>query len=122
MAITLNTHTAYKDGWSAVGHSSAVHLTEVVQAAPGAGLNLHLERFDLTVHNTVDARSFTLGSGESGDAIETTMLGPFYFAADQDHTLSWKFARPLILAANKSLTIDSNAARRCTIAAQGATR
>lgn len=106
MAITLSTLSAYPLGFSANGYSADFSGTEELVAAPAAGSSIYLE--SLTISSAA-ALTLTVGCGETGPgSVETVLIGPIGIGAGQ--TIVWRFVRPIMCVAAKSLTLDASGA------------
>ena len=77
--------------------------TESILAAQGAGTNIYITQVSIS---SVTAQTVTIGSGETGDAVTTPLIGPITFTTSgkQYHK---KFLVPLKVDTNTALTVDS---------------
>jgi len=112
MAVTvtsLATRLGFiKNAWSA----DLSGCEEIVAAVSGKSIKLQY----VTI-SSESAINVTLGAGESGSAVESTILGPVYLAANSSIRFSFK---PLLhLTAGKSLTADASGAGNVTVVVQG---
>lgn len=85
--------------------SDDISACEEIKASPGAGKSLVLQSL---VISTDSAITITIGEGETGGAVTTTIMGPIAFAANT--SLAWTFAQPVKLTANTELTCDASGA------------
>lgn len=113
MALTLTSNTVYPAGFCANLNSDDVSGCEEVVAAPGAGLCIYLEQIIISAGA---ALTFTVGAGETAGAVTAVLLGPFYLAANTAQRVT--FVRPLKMAANTALVVDSGAGN-VTVIAEG---
>ncbi len=114
MAITLTESQADPVGWISNGNSADASGAEVLKAAPGAGVQLLVDKL---VISSGAAITVTVGSGESASAVETVIWGPVHMAANSQ--VIWKPERAAQLAANKALVIDASGAGDVTVIAEG---
>lgn len=89
---------------------------EELVATPGVGKSLVLTFLEISC---VVAITVTIGTGESGDNVETVVIGPVNFATTSGSPLVIPFPQGLKLTANKSLTIDASGAGAVQVFAQG---
>lgn len=112
MAVTvasLSTHLGFiKNAWSANWSG----CEEIVAAAAGKSIKLRY----ITI-SSESAINVTVGEGESGDAVESVILGPLYLAANS--SIQFAFNPLLHLTAGKALTADASGAGNCAIVVQG---
>ena len=117
MAITVSAQQPSSHGFAVNGSSADLSGCETLVAAPGEGRSLRLAALTIS---TGAAMSVTIGTGESGGAVETVVFGPVYLAANTQFVKV--FREPLLLAENKPLTVDTSAAGNVTVFVEGDTR
>lgn len=103
--------------WQVNATSADASACEEIKATPGAGYHLVITRLIVAVGAAI---TVTVGSGESGGAVEGDAIGPLGGAAG-----TYEFDvrdRPILLTANKSLTFDASGAGTVCIYAEGYTR
>lgn len=108
MAIVTQAQTIYPHGWAVAASSADVSGNETLQAAPGAGKYLVVER---VVFNSVADIALTL------KADTATIIGPLSFGAQG--VFEWTPKRPVILPVNKALKIDASGAGAVAMYAEG---
>jgi hypothetical protein len=116
MAITTNIPQPISHGFAVNGTSADASSCEELVAAPGSGKAIVLQFLEIS---TVAAITVTIGTGESGDNVETVVIGPLNFAATSGSPVVMAFPQGLKLTANKSLTIDTSGAGAVQVFAQG---
>ena len=115
MAIVVTTPSPGKFGWILNGVSADASGCEELKAAPAAGLSIIVD--SLTINNGANAISVTIGQGAAAGAVEVALIGPIAMAANT--SLQFAFRDGMVLAAAKSLTVDSSGAGAVCIFAQG---
>jgi hypothetical protein len=113
MAITLKTNKVGNFGFIANGNSADLSGCETLAAAV-TGKSIVIERLTITSGAAINV---SVGEGETGGAITTTLLGPFYMAANS--RIDMPFPRGVKLTAATALTADASGAGNVTIIAQG---
>ena len=114
MAITVNTFSAYPYGFSINATSADASDCEELVAAPAADYSIYLE--SLTI-STAAALTVTIGCGEAANECEVVLIGPIVMGENQ--TLRWRFVRPIMCVAGKSLTVDASGGGVVTVFAEG---
>ncbi len=104
-------------GWQINASSADASACEQIKATPGAGYHLVVTRLIVCVGAAI---TVTVGSGESGGAVEGDQIGPLGGAAGT-YVLDFREA-PILLTANKPLTVDSSGAGQVCVYAEGYTR
>lgn len=115
-APVITTPTPGKFGFILNATCSDASACEELKAAPAAGTSIIIDH--ITINNgATGAQSITIGSGETGGAVETALIGPIAIAAST--SIQWDFPYGLVLAAAKSLTVDSDDTHDLMIFVQG---
>ena len=78
---------------------------ETILAAPGAGKRIVLLQM---IISSAAAITISIGEGNAGAGLTTTIFGPVTFAANQQ--IIWKFSQPVVLTANTILVCDASGA------------
>jgi hypothetical protein len=118
MAITAENLNTSTFGWIVNATSADLSGAETVKAAPGAGLNLYLTHISI---NCATAITVTVGSGETGSAVDTPIVGPVTFTTGGGQ-YQVTFDPPLLVDANTALTADASGSGATQITAQGHTK
>ncbi len=113
---TLDTEYADKSYWSLSATSANASGCEELKATPGAGKYLVIREVTICCGSAINV---TVGAGESGDAVETVLVGPAFFLADGTTVFTWKPKIPVVLPADKSLTVDASDAGTVTVIVEG---
>ncbi len=103
--------------WQINATSADATGCETILAAPGTGKALVITRLVVYIG---DAITVTVGSGKSGAAVEADFIGPLGGAAGT-YILDVR-ERPIILTANKALTVDASGAGSICVYAEGYTK
>jgi hypothetical protein len=103
--------------WSVNGSSADASGCETLKATPGAGYSLCITRLFIYLGAAITA---TIGSGTNAGAVETVLVGPLGGAAGT-YVLDLR-ETPIVLDANKALTVDASAAGAICVYAEGFTR
>ena len=104
----------FPQGYGAIITSADASGAETVQASPGAGKKLTMSTL---VVNSGAAITVTVGWGESGNAVESVVVGPLSMAANSSVPI--RFNPPVVSPAAKTLTVDSSGAGDVMIYASG---
>ncbi len=105
MAFTLTTQNVTPFGWVA-NIQGDLSGTEAIRAADSDATKSHF--IESITMNAVTAQTVTIGAGETASAVTAPIIGPVSFTTSGgqfNHT----FTRPIKLAANTAITIDSSA-------------
>lgn len=103
--------------WQINATSADATGCETILAAPGTGKALVITRLVVYIG---DAITVTVGSGKSGAAVEADFIGPLGGAAGT-YILDVR-ERPIILTANKALTVDASGSGAICVYAEGYTK
>jgi hypothetical protein len=104
MAFVLTEQSVEKVGWVA-NITGDVSGTEDIKAA-ASGLSHYIESVAI---NAVAAQTVTIGAGETGGAVTAPIIGPVSCTTSGGN-LVYTFTRPIKMAANVALVIDSSGA------------
>jgi len=116
MAIAITTPTPGKFGWIINATSVDVSGCEELKAAPGVGKQIIVDH--ITINNgAAGTQNITIGQGVAAGAVETALIGPIAMAVND--SIQWNFPNGMWLAANKSLTVDSDDTHNLMIFAYG---
>ena len=113
MAISLTNDNVDGVGFIANGNSADLSGCETLKAAV-TGKSIYVERIYISASGAIN---YTIGAGETGGAVTTTLLGPIYCAANSNTEMV--FTRPIKLVAATALTIDASGAGATTVIVQG---
>lgn len=113
MAITLVSNNVFKSGFSVNGNSADLSGCEELVAAV-TGESIFLNSVSVSFGAAINV---TIGAGETTGAVTTVLIGPIYGAANS--TVTFKFDRPIELAAATALTVDASGAGNVTVIAEG---
>lgn len=113
MAVTVSDLQVASHGFSLTASSADATGCEVLKAAPGAGISLVLEKVMVSVGT---GQTVTIGEGETASAVDAPIF-EVVLAGNRSYT--HKFDRPIILTANKALTVDSSASGAIRVSAEG---
>jgi hypothetical protein len=103
--------------WQINASSADASGCEEIQAAPGAGYHLCISRLVIGIGAAI---TVDIGAGESGSACQTVLIGAIGGAAGT-YILDFR-DRPILLAENKSLTVDASDAGVVNVYVEGFTR
>lgn len=116
-APVITTPTPGKFGWIINATCSDASACEELKAAPGAGLSIILDHITLN-NGSAGTQDITIGSGETGPgSVETALIGPISMAVND--SIQWDFPQGMVLAENKSLTVDSGDTHNLMVFAYG---
>tara|TARA_Y100000310_G_scaffold344956_1_gene460763 strand:+ start:11449 stop:11805 length:357 start_codon:yes stop_codon:yes gene_type:complete len=104
MATTKTNLNLAKAGWAVNLDSDDVSAGVEIKAAPASG-NLYLEYVSI---NTNSAINITIGSGITGGAVDTAIVGPVEFTTSGGQ-YAMHFTRPIKIDATTELSIDASA-------------
>ena len=116
MAITTTSLNPSTAGWIVNADSADLSGAETLQAAPVTG-SLYLHS---VVINCKSAITITIGSGETGSAVDTVIVGPIEFTTS-GVPFSVTFDPPVKVDATTALTCDASASCQACIIVQGHT-
>lgn len=114
MEIAVTTPQSNKAGFILNGTSADASGCEELKAAI-AGQSIVVEH--LTINNGANAISITIGEGETGGAVTTSLIGPIAMAANT--SIQFNFRDGMALTAGTSLTVDASGAGAICIFATG---
>jgi hypothetical protein len=117
MAITANAMQCAGRGFAVNAISADASGGEEIHAA-ATGKSHYITQIEISC---VSAITVTIGEGESGDAVETVLFGPFYFAATSGSPVSIQLNPPVKLTAAKSISLDASGAGNVQVFVQGYT-
>jgi len=109
MAISKVSNTVDRAGFCVNFNSADISGCEELVAAV-SGKSIKVERLELSFGAAINV---TLGAGETGGAVTTTLVGPIYGAANGFVSLNFE-KRPIVVAAATSLTMDGSGAGNIT--------
>lgn len=103
--------------WQINASSADASGCEEIQAAPGAGYHLCISRLVIGIGGAI---TVNIGSGEAASTCETVLIGAIGGAAGT-YVLDFR-DRPILLAENKSLTVDASGGGAINVYVEGFTR
>lgn len=116
MAIAITTPTPGKFGFIINATSADVSACEELKAAPGVGKQIIVDHITIT-NGAAGTQNVTIGQGVAAGGVETALIGPMAMAINT--SIQWTFPSGMWLAANKSLTIDSDDTHNLAVFAWG---
>jgi hypothetical protein len=116
MAITVTSPSSEKFGFIKNANSADASACEEIIASPGAGKQFAIDKLVISSDSAI---SVTIGSGETGGAVTTALIGPVTFAAGQ--CIIWDFNPAMLTVAAASLTVDASGAGNINVFVQGRT-
>ena len=119
MAITATALNVGGQSWAVSATSADASGTEEILAAAGTGTAHYLTQ--LTI-GCVSAITVTVGAGETGGAVTTIAVGPIPFAATSGSPVTVRFAQPVKLTDETSVTVGASGAGAIWVLAEGFTR
>jgi len=120
VAVTAPLEAALVAGvvpWQVNATSADASGCEQLVAAPGSGKALVVTRLIIYLGAAITA---TIGAGKSGTAVEAVVVGPLGGAAGT-YDLDCR-TRPIVIAANKALTVDTSGAGALCVYVEGYTK
>lgn len=103
--------------WQINASSADASGCEEIKAAPGAGYQHCISRLIIGIGGAI---TVNIGSGEAANACETVLLGAIGGAAGT-YQIDLR-DRPIVLADNKSLTVDASGGGVVNVYVEGFTR
>jgi hypothetical protein len=103
--------------WHVNGSTTDASSCEELRAAPGIGYQLVIERLFISIGGPV---AVTLGEDELAGDVASVLLGPLG-GAPGTYELDFR-EQPIVMTANKALTIDANGAGIVDVYVEGYTR